>query len=140
MVTITFTDQADPKQISSDVERQVNTVVGNLPTGADRPVVLKVDLSQIPVMELALVDDSQAPEALYTTAHDQLLPSLEQINGVSQVALIGGRREQVKVDVDPLRMAAYGVSLTRCRTRSPPPTPHCPAAASRKVRNSTTSR
>lgn len=115
-VTITFTDRADPKQISADVERQVNSVVGTLPSGADRPIVLKIDLSQIPVMELALVDDSQAPEALYATAHDQLLPNIEQISGVSQVALIGGRQEEVHVAVDPTRLAAYGVSLAQVQT------------------------
>jgi HAE1 family hydrophobic/amphiphilic exporter-1 len=115
-VTITFTDKADSTQISSDVERQVNTVVGTLPSGADRPVVLKIDLSQIPVMELALVDDSQAPEALYATAHDQVLPSLEQVSGVSQVALIGGRQEEIKVSADPTRLAAYGVSLVQVQS------------------------
>jgi HAE1 family hydrophobic/amphiphilic exporter-1 len=115
-VTITFTDQADPKQISADVERQVNSVVGSLPAGADRPVVLKVDLTQLPVMELALVDDSLGPEALYATAHDQVLPSLEQISGVSQVALIGGRQEEIRVAVDPTRLAAYGVSLGQVQT------------------------
>ncbi|MBV8717271.1 MAG: efflux RND transporter permease subunit [Chloroflexi bacterium] len=115
-VTITFTDQADSKQISTDVERQVNTIVATLPSGADRPIVQKIDLSQIPVMELAVVDDNQAPEALYSIAHDQVLPSLEQIGGVSQVALIGGRQEEVHVAVDPTRLAAYGVSLSQVQT------------------------
>ena len=115
-VTVTFTDAADSKQISADVERQVNTVVSQLPTGADRPIVLKVDLSQIPVMELALVDDQLAPEALYNVAHDQVLPGLERIGGVSQVALIGGRQEEIRVAVDPTRLAAYGVSLAQVQT------------------------
>src|SRR5579884_4303977 len=54
-VAITFTDQADSTQIAADVERQVNTVLNNFPSGANRPIVLKLDLSQVPVMELALV-------------------------------------------------------------------------------------
>lgn len=115
-VTIQFTDQADSRQISSDVERQVNTVVSSLPNGAERPVVLKIDLTQIPVMELAVIDDSQAPDQLYATAHDQILPNLEQLSGVSQVALIGGRQEEVKVAVDPTRLAAYGVSLSQVQS------------------------
>jgi HAE1 family hydrophobic/amphiphilic exporter-1 len=115
-VAITFTDQADSNTISSDVERQVDTTLSTLPTGAQRPIVLKVDLSQLPVMELALVDDSLSPQDLYDTAHDQLLPTLEQINGVSQVALIGGREDEVHVAVDPVRLAAYGLSLTQLQT------------------------
>jgi hydrophobic/amphiphilic exporter-1 (mainly G- bacteria), HAE1 family len=113
LVSIIFTDRADPNQISQDVERQVNSVVSTFPSGADRPVVLKIDLSQVPVMELALVDDTLAPEALYTIAHDQLLPGLEQVNGVSQVALIGGRKDEIHVAVDPTKLAAYGLSLSQ---------------------------
>jgi HAE1 family hydrophobic/amphiphilic exporter-1 len=115
-VAINFTDQADPTTISSDVERQVNSILSKFPTGADRPIVLKVDLSQLPVMQLALIDDSLSPQDLYNTAHDQILPGLEQINGVSQVALVGGRLEQVHVSVDPVRMAAYGLSLMQVQT------------------------
>src|SRR3954470_1411006 len=63
-VTITFTDQADPKGISSDVERQVNSVMASLPSDVAPPVVLKADLSQLPVVELALVDDSLSPQDL----------------------------------------------------------------------------
>jgi HAE1 family hydrophobic/amphiphilic exporter-1 len=110
-VTITFTDRADPVQIGADVERQVSSVVGTLPSGANRPVVLKIDLNQLPIMDLALVDDSQPPEVLYSIAHDQVLPRLEQVSGVSQVALIGGRQEEIKVAVDPTRLTAYGVSV-----------------------------
>src|SRR5919198_5735429 len=112
-VAITFTDAADQNQISADVERQVNGILSTLPTGADRPVVLKVDLGQVPVMQLALIDDTLAPQDLYNTAHDQVLPGLEQVNGVSQVALVGGRQDEIHVAVDPLRLAAYGVSLAQ---------------------------
>jgi hydrophobic/amphiphilic exporter-1 (mainly G- bacteria), HAE1 family len=115
-VAITFTDQADSTQIAADVERQVNSVVNNFPTGADRPIVLKIDLSQVPVMELALVDDSLAPQDLYNAAHDQVLPAIEQLNGVSQVALIGGRQEEVHVAVDPTRLAAYGLTLAQVQS------------------------
>ncbi|HEV7662176.1 MAG TPA: efflux RND transporter permease subunit, partial [Chloroflexota bacterium] len=110
-VTITFTDRADQIQISADVERQVNSVAGTLPSGANRPIVLKIDLTQVPIMDMALVDDTQTPEVLYAIAHDEVMPRLEQIGGVSQVALIGGRQEEIKVALDPTRLAAYGVSI-----------------------------
>src|SRR5689334_6946755 len=61
-VTITFTDQADAKGISSDVERQVNSIMASLPSGINPPVVLKADFSQVPVVELGLIDDSLSPQ------------------------------------------------------------------------------
>ena len=112
-VVITFTDQADPTQISSAVQQQLSTIGGSLPAGASQPVAQKVDLSQVPVMELALVDDSLAPQDLYDVAHDTLLPPLQGLNGVSTVQLIGGRQDQITVAVNPTRLAGYGVSLSQ---------------------------
>ncbi|MFN8638749.1 MAG: efflux RND transporter permease subunit [Dehalococcoidia bacterium] len=112
-VIVQFADSADLNQIASDVERRVNTVVGNFPSGAERPVVLKVDLGAQPVMRLALVDDSLRPEELYRLAKDQVLPSIESIGGVSQAGLVGGRKEEIHVDVDPTRLAAFGISLAQ---------------------------
>ncbi len=110
-VVVVFADSADLNQIASDVERRVNTIVGEFPTGAERPIVLKVDLGAEPIMRLALVDSTLPPADLYRLAHDQVLPALESIGGVSQAQLIGGRDEEIHVDVDPVRLSAFGVGL-----------------------------
>lgn len=116
-VTVTFTDAADSTTISSDVQRQVNTVVQNFPSGVTAaPLVVKADLSQAPVMQLALVDDTLAPQDLYDEANNVVLPALEQVNGVSQVSLVGGQQDQVTVSVDPLKLAGYGVSLAQVQS------------------------
>jgi HAE1 family hydrophobic/amphiphilic exporter-1 len=111
IVVITFTDRADELQMTSDVERRVNNIVATLPSGAKTPTVQKVDLGAVPVMQLALVDDALSPERLYQVANDNLRPAVEQINGVSQVALVGGRQEEISVAVDPVRLGGYGISL-----------------------------
>ena len=112
-VVVQFTDKADIKQIGSDVERQVSAIAGNLPTGANRPVVLKINLDDQAVMQIALVDPTLSPEALYRVAHDQIQPAIEGFNGVSSVTLVGGTDRQVQVAVDPIRLKSYGVSLAQ---------------------------
>lgn len=110
-VVVIFEDSADLNLIASDVERRVNTVVGEFPTGAERPIVLKLDIGAEPVMRLALIDDTLTPGEIYRLAKDQVLPALESIGGVSQATLIGGRSEEIHVDVDPTRLSAFGVGL-----------------------------
>ena len=110
-VVVKFTEQADSKQIATDVERRIGRIVADFPTGAERPVVQKFDFAQQPVMQLALTDDSLSPTELYRIAHDDLLPRLQQINGVSQVELVGGQKREVHVEVDPTRLGGYGVTL-----------------------------
>ncbi|MEX2446409.1 MAG: efflux RND transporter permease subunit [Dehalococcoidia bacterium] len=110
-VTVVFTDAADADRISTDVERQVSTVANGFPEDAGRPSVLKLDLNQVPVMQLALTDDSLQPEQLYELADEQVLPFIERLNGVSRAELVGGARDEILVEVDPIRLATYGVSL-----------------------------
>jgi len=111
VIVVRFTDQANELQISADVERRVNNIAATLPSSAKAPTVQKIALDAVPVMQLALVDDAVSPQALYKSAHDDLLPAIEQVNGVSQVSLVGGRQEEIHIDVDPVRLGAYGISL-----------------------------
>jgi multidrug efflux pump subunit AcrB len=110
-VVVQFKDAADPAFIGTDVERRVNTVAGGFPSGVSTPIVQKIDLSQAPVMQLALVDAGLAPEVLYERVRTEVLPVLERAQGVSQVEIVGGRKPEIHVAVDPERLAAYGVTL-----------------------------
>ena len=112
-VVIQFEDSVDSKAIAADVERRISGPTSQFPTGANRPTVTKIAFDQAPVMQVALADNSLAPEQLYRIAKDQVLPSIEQIPGVSQVELVGGRKDEVRVAIDPGRLAAYGLSLAQ---------------------------
>ena len=112
-VVIQFNDRADSKTIASDVERRIASPVSQFPTGVNRPTVTKINFDQAPVMQLAVADNSLAPEQLYRLTKDQVVPSIEAIGGVSQVELVGGRKDEVRVSIDPARLAAYNLSLAQ---------------------------
>ena len=110
-VVVSFTDKADDSKMASDVERRVSNITSKFPSGVRTPTVQKIDLSAVPVMQLAVVDDVLTTQELSTVVDDTLLPAIEQISGVSQVVVIGARKDEVHVEVDPVRLAAYGISL-----------------------------
>ncbi len=113
-VVITFTDKANPDLIDSQVQRQLATVQGQLPTDPSQaitPITSKVDPNALPIMQVALVSDTLSNTDLYSLANDTLSPQLQQITGVSQVAIIGGQQQEVEVQVDPNKLAGYGLSL-----------------------------
>src|SRR5579884_873750 len=112
-VIITFTDRANNDLIGSTVERQVDAAIGTLPADAQRPIVTKLDPNALPVMQIAVVGDRLAPEDLFNLADQTLRPQFERLTGVSQVGVLGGRQQEVRVAVDPQKMAAAGVSLTQ---------------------------
>ena len=112
-VVIQFNDSIDSTTIAPDVERRVSGPASTFPTGANRPTVTKINFDQAPVMQLAVADGVLSPEQLYRLTKDQVVPSIEQVTGVSQVELVGGRKDEVRVAVDPGRLAAYGLSLAQ---------------------------
>jgi hydrophobic/amphiphilic exporter-1 (mainly G- bacteria), HAE1 family len=84
-IVLQFTDKANPDLIATTVERQVSAVAPNLPATAQAPVVSKIDLSALPVMQLAIVSDTLSGTDLFTLADQTITPEFQKVNGVSQV-------------------------------------------------------
>jgi hydrophobic/amphiphilic exporter-1 (mainly G- bacteria), HAE1 family len=110
-IVLQFTDKANPDLIATTVERQVSAVAPNLPATAQAPLVSKIDLSALPVMQLAVVSDTLSGTDLFTLADQTVTPEFQKVNGVSQVTEIGGQKQEVQVSIDPIRLAGYGLSL-----------------------------
>lgn len=91
---------------------KVNQVVGSLPSTAGAPEIRQIDPNSSPIMTFALSAQNGNIEQLTELANDQIVPRLEQIGGVSAVNLSGAKTRQIQVQVDPARLASYGLSIT----------------------------
>ena len=87
-----------------------------LPIESERPIVLRYDPAQEPILRLALVVDGQGPrpdfKALRDLADEDVKQLLEKLDGVAAVQLHGGDEEEVIVELDPERLAAFGVDAS----------------------------
>ncbi len=108
---IQFLENVDPDQATIDVERAVSRVKGELPSGAKEPTVIKADLQALPIMNVTL-SGSQPLDELYRTADDDIKAQLLAVEGVAAVEISGGRQNEIQVQVDPIKMAAYQMSFT----------------------------
>src|SRR3990172_5796713 len=80
-----------------------------IPPGASLPLVKPRSIDDVPILALTLSSDRYDHYALRRIAaqiHDQI----KKIPDVSEGNVIGGRRRQVRVVLDPARMAARGVA------------------------------
>src|SRR5579859_464026 len=115
-IALQFTDKANPDLIATTVERQVNSVIQSLPPEAQQPTVTKIDLSALPVMQLAVISDSLPGTDLFNIADQTLSPEFQKVSGVSQVTLIGGQKQEIQVAIDPYKLAGYGLSLAQLQS------------------------
>ncbi|MDR2860603.1 MAG: efflux RND transporter permease subunit [Elusimicrobiota bacterium] len=95
---------------AQDVRDKIGTV-RNLPDDMDTPIIMKIDMNSMPLMGFALKADMD-PVDLYDFANDIVSNDLSEVNGVSQVSIVGGSQREIHVDADKKKLKEYQVSLS----------------------------
>ncbi len=85
-----------------------------MPSGAGTPLIRAVDADYIPAVTVTLASASYDDYALKRIA-DRMAERLHSLPSVSVVSVKGGRDREIRVDLDPDRLAAFGVPLSRVR-------------------------
>ncbi|KAA5605262.1 efflux RND transporter permease subunit [Roseospira marina] len=101
----------DLEDAAADVREAVSRVERQLPDGVEDLTVVKADADADPVLRLAVASDTLGEDALTRVADTDVVPALLSVPGVADVSLYGDRERQLRVVVDPLRLAAHGLSV-----------------------------
>src|SRR5579871_5825068 len=112
-VYVIFEDGTDIYWARSRVIEYLNSVRGSLPEGVN-PVIGPDATGVGWVYEYALVDDTGKNDlaALRSFQDWHLRYALESVKGVAEVAPVGGFVKEYQVDLDPNKLAAYGIPLS----------------------------
>ncbi|MEO8843313.1 MAG: efflux RND transporter permease subunit [Kofleriaceae bacterium] len=108
LVIAQFDLEIDPDKAANDINEHLASVLRDLPPGS-RPEVRKADPDAAPIIVLA-VKGPGAVRDLTHFADKQVKSRIERLAGVGQVVILGGRDRQINVNLDPIRLAAAGVS------------------------------
>ncbi|MBR1918904.1 MAG: efflux RND transporter permease subunit [Spirochaetales bacterium] len=111
-VILEFDYGTDLDEASSDVQNVINRLLSNWPSWADTPSVMRFDVSSSSTFMTLILTGPGTLEERYNVATDSAQPLFERIDGVSQVTVRGGATSEYKVLVDPIRLEAYGLSLS----------------------------
>jgi len=103
----------DMNQAEIDVRKNIDMVRDYLPQDASDPTTFAFDPSMQPIMFIVLSSDQLGMAELRTLASEQIEPRLERINGVASATTSGGMERQIKVLVDPNKLAAHGISINQ---------------------------
>ena len=109
LVFVRFVLDKDIDIAFNEVQSKVNQVLPELPEEADPPVVAKVEAGAMPVMWLTLCGD-RTIQQLNQYARNYIKKRLETIDGVGEIRLGGERERTIRVNLDPDRMAAFGIA------------------------------
>src|ERR1035437_3651045 len=93
-----------------DVIQRLNRIMTQLPTGVQPPIALRFDITNLPVIQLAVSGDMDERD-LYDLAYNTIEPQLEHINGVASAQVTGGRVREIHVTLDRNRTQALGMPI-----------------------------
>jgi len=110
VITIEFELNRNVDESANDVRDRVSRVRGSLPREIEDPVISKVDANAQPIVWLALFSEKHSTLELTDLADRILKERIQRLPGVGSVFIGGERRYAMRVWLDPLKMAASGLS------------------------------
>ena len=107
-VTVQFEYGTDIDEATVSMEEAIAAL--GLPDGVE-PVVSALDINASPVIVAAISSDAASLTELGRIASDLVIPELEGIAGVADVAVNGGLEERVTITLDPVALGASGIGF-----------------------------
>ena len=111
-----FSTNVDLDVAANDVREAVAAVERQLPDGLDDITIVKADADSRPIIRLVLTSERLPHEVLTRIAEDDVAAELAAIPGVASVQLFGDQAPVLRVVIEPMRMAAYRLSIDEVAT------------------------
>ncbi|HJR36417.1 MAG TPA: efflux RND transporter permease subunit [Gemmatimonadales bacterium] len=109
VTTLRFSWGTDMATTVLQVRERLDNARGNLPERADRPTLLTSDPGERPIAVLGLTGPGDL-RSIARTATEVHARRLEQLAGVSSVAVVGDPKDEIRVDVNPEKARALGIT------------------------------
>ncbi|WP_054030451.1 efflux RND transporter permease subunit [Desulfatitalea tepidiphila] len=109
-VRVSFSWGIDIDTAAIDVQGKLEDEINELPDDIIRPQVRKFDIASFPVVLLG-VSSSLDPVELTDLIENQIRYRFARIPGVAQVDVWGGFNREVRIELDPDRIKAVGLSM-----------------------------
>ncbi len=113
IVIAQFNFKTDMDFAALEMREKVDLIKAFLPEDANDPMVMRIDPNQTPIMQISLSNAQGDLVGLQALAEDELQQRFERIDGVASVDVGGGLVDEIKVEIDPYKLAKYGLNLNQ---------------------------
>jgi HAE1 family hydrophobic/amphiphilic exporter-1 len=94
-----------------EIKDSIGFVEGFLPSGAEDPMIIKMDPTMMPIIQMGVSGQDLAQ--VQEIAEEVIEPRLSRIPEIASVIITGGQEREVKVEIDPVRLENYGLTLSQ---------------------------
>ena len=97
-------------EASNDIRSSISFVENFLPEGSERPTIMKFSTSMMPIIFYAITAN-ESYAGLEKILDEKIVNPLNRIEGIGSVSLAGVPGREIYIDVDPLKLEAYNLSV-----------------------------
>ena len=109
MITLQFTWGTNLDAVSNDVRDRVGLITPYLPEDAQQPMIMKFDVSMMPVVMFSIKGNID-PKELDKIAED-FADRLQRVPGVAGSYALSNTTPEVQIIFDPARLSGTGISI-----------------------------
>ena len=115
-ITVEFELSVDLETAANDVRDKVSRAQRYLPDDCDPPTVSKADADASPILMVALQSEKRSLLELSEIADLTVKEQLQTISDVSSVSIWGEKKYSMRLWLDPIKMAGYGITPMDVKT------------------------
>jgi len=113
LTVIQFELSTDVERATNDVRNAMSGLRASLPQDMQEPTVVRFDITGDALITWVVKSGSMSPEQLSWFVDNEISRDLLSISGVGQVDRLGGVDREIRIDLDPDRLASFGVTAAQ---------------------------
>ena len=114
LVVVQFFLEKGRDVAAQEVRDKISTILSQLPVGTDTPIIDKLDLNAMPVVQIAVAGQRPMQEITEIT-RKKIKENLETVSGVGSVIMVGGRQRAVNIYIDTDKLTSCSLSIEDVR-------------------------
>ena len=115
-IVVQFSLERSIDGATNDVQAAINAAGGQLPRNLPSPPTYrKVNPADSPILLLGATSETLPLTEIDDYVETRLAPQISQVNGVAQVSIGGQQKPAVRIQLDPAKLVAKGLSLEDVR-------------------------
>ncbi len=107
---VEFRMEIPSSQAVQDVKDAIDKIRSNLPADIEAPIVSKIDVAGQAIQTFSVSSKNMTLEELSWFVDDTIKRALQGKPGIGQIDRYGGAKRELRVELDPLKLKAFGVS------------------------------
>jgi HAE1 family hydrophobic/amphiphilic exporter-1 len=110
IVTIELNTGANTDFALQDAQRKINAIKSDMPKEVKDPSINKFSIDDLPIMKIGATSNMKEID-FYRLLDEKIKNKITKIKGVGQVALTGGSKREIQINIDPGKLKVYNLSI-----------------------------